>query len=466
MASSEVQRKLTVIAGRRWWLWMMVLCFLLLLQRPVVADTIVAVPLTLEVSISWTTNLFHIVDQISDWDEAAHKQYQRYYKELSGKDRLLLEEYAVIRRGYGWQGGMEMTFYTNAPFNQAIETGIQAGHLSREHAEKIKNVLLHFAPRVRKLFNQEKPYLEAYVNFIKKDKPYLNKFFTQISEFCCKGNPITVPVFLIANPSKGGGGGGTSRGKVVVEVPSQFNGGRHSTLYHEVVHAFFRPSYTLIRDTAAGVDGLDGEGLNEAITYAIEGLINNGRDLLVLAVWRDFAARKPLVSYTRNNRFGLALRPLIRRALNDKTQSLETFLPKAADAWRVMLELGKAIRPTTRYFTSGPGYRVLHERLKNQLGAQFTMAFNLRTDHYKKYLANPQPGDRYVMLFALDQKSLLVPTPFDELMPRPLEEVLSTLRNGRTMEVTGKTKGLIVILLAAPSIRELENLIRVTAALN
>jgi hypothetical protein len=47
-------------------------------------------------------------------------------------------------------------------------------------------------------------------------------------------------------------------------------------------------------------------------------------------------------SYTRFSFYGLALRPLLKEALTDQKQTLETFLPRAVDAWIVLIELDRA----------------------------------------------------------------------------------------------------------------------------
>jgi multisubunit Na+/H+ antiporter MnhE subunit len=37
-------------------------------------------PLTLDIQVSKTAHLFHVVDQISQWSEFCHRQYSRYLK--------------------------------------------------------------------------------------------------------------------------------------------------------------------------------------------------------------------------------------------------------------------------------------------------------------------------------------------------------------------------------------------------
>ena len=76
--------------------------------------------------------------------------------------------------------------------------------------------------------------------------------------------------------------------------------------------------------------------------------------------------KKPLTdNYTRFHRLGLALRPLLRDALDDKQQTLATFLPRGADAWRVAVELDRTYAvvadanrpPAGSWLSAGPAWR-------------------------------------------------------------------------------------------------------------
>src|SRR5215831_4355872 len=68
-------------------------------------------PLKLDVYISETAQLFHVVDQISQWSEFSHEQYVRYFESLGGRlsesDRKILAEHVAIRKRYGWGRGPE-----------------------------------------------------------------------------------------------------------------------------------------------------------------------------------------------------------------------------------------------------------------------------------------------------------------------------------------------------------------------
>jgi hypothetical protein len=74
------------------------------------------------------------------------------------------------------------------------------------------------------------------------------------------------------------------------------------------------------------------------------GIYNSGGpDQLQTQVSAYLSRRSPLSdSYTRFNFYPLALRPLLQEALADKNRTLETFLPRAVDAWLVLKELDKA----------------------------------------------------------------------------------------------------------------------------
>ncbi len=50
-------------------------------------------------------------------------------------------------------------------------------------------------------------------------------------------------------------------------------------------------------------------------------------------------------SFTRFNYFALVLRPLLKEALADPHQNLESFLARAVDAWLVLVELDRARWP-------------------------------------------------------------------------------------------------------------------------
>ena len=65
------------------------------------------------ISESRTAQVFHIVDQLSQWDQYAHKQYGRWAAEnlkLDQEDQRLLQKHAELRRVRGWGHGFERAF--------------------------------------------------------------------------------------------------------------------------------------------------------------------------------------------------------------------------------------------------------------------------------------------------------------------------------------------------------------------
>ena len=103
-----------------------------------------------------------------------------------------------------------------------------------------------------------------------------------------------------------------------------------------------------VETTARSVPGLDFQTLNEALAYAISpGLHHTSdSDQLQAKVNAYIANGSPLSdSFTRFNFFALALRPLLKEALADPNQNIESFLPRAADAWLVLVELDRARKP-------------------------------------------------------------------------------------------------------------------------
>ena len=101
-------------------------------EPPGAVQTIVAGPLTLQVSTSRTAHLFHVVDQLSAWSPFCHRQYRSYFEDtanggLSEADRQLLGQHADLRRLKGWGSGLEQTFYTDRDLEDALHEGIKKG---------------------------------------------------------------------------------------------------------------------------------------------------------------------------------------------------------------------------------------------------------------------------------------------------------------------------------------------------
>ena len=442
---------------------------------------IVAGPLTLRVSIARMAHLFHVVDQLSGWSPFCHRQYRESFEKLPGgldaTDHDLLNRHAALRRVKGWGRSLEQAFYVDASPDVALQQAIAQGHLTAEEAATERAVFDRFADRVDRLMAEERSRLIAFRDRLHAERDDLAAFARRISRFV-GGATLTVPVFLMANPSRTSIGGGYNGGRLTIEIPTDRDA--YPSFCHEVFHAFLEPSRPALARFAATAPGLDVQTLNEGLAYALSpGLIHpkaGPSDPLRDQVARDAAARKPLADeYARFNRFGLALRPGLARAIDDPNQTIETYLPRAVEVWAVVQELSRAWDGTSPQganqattqagmFSFGPGWQTLGERMAAQrVGLR---SANHHPDDYQDALARAKPGDPLVLLFASDHQDRALPEAYRDLLPVPWAEFEGALRLGHPIEKAGEARGRRVILLLAPTLPELEGLIRRTTLLN
>lgn len=460
-------------SGKQPVLWSLMVLFLAGLAYAEKPELIQAGPLTLEIHVSETAHTFHIVDQLSAWSEYCHQQYADHFTDLSKEDRALLAEHAGVREFRSWGQGLEQTFYTDLPLEDALREGVAASRLTQDQADVERRVLSHFQDRALALMKEETPTLQRFTGTLRKEQPKLADFSVKASRFCGVSE-IRVPVYLIANPDAHSMGGGYNGGRLTLEIPRESD--PIGTFLHEVMHAFVHEQMPLLEKTASTSSGLDVETLNEGIAYALSpGILHNGsqtEDPLAQQVASDIHAGKPLSdSYTRFNRYGLALRPLLQQAMEDETATLTAFLPRAVDAWEVTAELSRAFVPgetqtkwigkkssSPTMFVLAPAdinlYRALKAKWRyNQWGR------NHSNDMYDEmFELHAKPGDLLVMLFALD-KPERIPDEYKDLLPRPWPEIEEQLKRGETIIARGKARDLNVLLLAIPSENQLPEIL-------
>ena len=461
-------------------LFIVALCFFICLF-PVVALAngdyrLEAGPLTLDVYVSKTANLFHAVDQIAQWSEFCHKQYVSYFQGLAGginkRDQDLLAQHCALRRAHGWGGGLEQTFYTSLDLDAALALGVKAGHLSRQEAQTERQILTHFQTRVERLMTEESLTLKQFAQQLQGRRSDVVAFANDASQFV-GGAKLTIPVYLMANPDARNCGGGFNGGRLTLEIARNYD--MYPTLLHELFHAFIRTKQELIDRAARSVPGLDGETLSEGLAYAYNpGLTQAGNsgqtDQLVSMVAGFIAQRSSLNdSYTRFNAYGLALRPLLKDAFLGKRQTLDAFLPRATDAWLVLTELEKA-RDTKsasqrRDYRKDPRPSIFIFGIWDKDGCEVLQKSDHRhlfhrnhdTDQYQEMLAhNAKPGDTILLLLSLDDPTR-VPEKFSDLMPLSWSEIESRLKQSQTVFRQGKARNLNVFLLAAPTAESLRN---------
>ena len=425
---------------------------------------VVCGPLVLEVHVSRTAHVFHLVDQISAWDNACHGQYRRHMQ-LSEEDELLLASYAAVRAKRRWGQGLEQTFYTPLELNAAIRAGLRAGHLRPDEAEAIRPVLEHFAGRADELLASKKAVLER--AFDQVDRERLERVAKQLARFTGV-RKLSVPTFPLASPEPGGGGmdGGVLRWELSgEELP-------FSVLVHELTHAFVMQKQELIEAVAVDTPGLSTTLLGEGLAYAFApGIERDGeQDSLRWNVAQDRANGQGWEDegYGRQRLFGLALRPLLSEAL--EREKLEDFLPRARDVFRALREVHEASTKAPglgppKLAIAGPAGDVVRERL---LDSRFHLWIS-RFDHVRSYYDDVLPklgkGDLLVLLVAADDAAR-IPAEHAALSPLAPDELERRLGRGETVaEERTREDGLRVVLLAAPHRGALEELARTTRLL-
>jgi hypothetical protein len=292
--------------------------------------------LVLVVSDAPPAQIFHIVDQLSQWDVYAHKQYVRWADRtqlLDQQDRELLRQHAKMRKQRGWGHGFEQTFLVEDSIENAAAKGIAEGLLSKDEANAERDILLHFAPKLKPLLRERQAELARLEQQLESDRARLAPLVRQLARFAEVKDPPEVTVFLVANAEAGSGGGGANGGRLVIEVPAPDAIG---TLLHESLHQLLKPRHALIQ-SAAEAAGIDVTMLNEGIAYALYPGITadteEGDRLIEQLVRMQLRGAPASDRYLQFDLLAAVIRPLLRAALaHDET--ITTFLPKATAKWR------------------------------------------------------------------------------------------------------------------------------------
>ena len=293
--------------------------------------------IVISVSDSWTAQVFHIVDQLSEWDEACHRQYGRWAAtalKLDQLDRKLLQKHAELRRARGWGHGFEQAFYVDRPIEVAAQDAVEAKLLSPEEASAERAILLHFAPKLSGLRDHSTAKIASFRERLAAEGKKIVPFVQKLMQFSETNETLKVPLFLIPNPEEGSAGGGFNGGRLVLEVQERPD--PLSILFHECFHALLSQHKEAI-GVAAKAAGLSFGALNEGIAYALApGLIDDTEepDSLAEALARHILKGTPASnSYVQSYAVAVVIRPLLRSAL-DRGETFTTFLPRAVNRWR------------------------------------------------------------------------------------------------------------------------------------
>ncbi|HEX3876971.1 MAG TPA: hypothetical protein VHW24_08295 [Bryobacteraceae bacterium] len=283
-----------------------------------------------------TAQIFHIVDQLSQWEIYSHKQYSRWAdstKLLDERDRELLLQHAKMRKQRGSGHGFEQTFLVDDSIENAAIKGVAEGFLPSDEANAERDILLHFAPKLQPLLRERQGEIDRLKQRLESEQMRLTPTVRQLARFAEVKDPPTVTVFLVSNTEERSGGGEANGGRLVIEVPSPDAIG---ALLHESLHQLLRPQQALIR-SAAETAALDFTVLNEGIAYAlypgITGETDGGDRLIEQLVTMQLRGVPTTDRYLQFDLMAAVIRPLLRTALA-QNETITAFLPKAIAKWR------------------------------------------------------------------------------------------------------------------------------------
>lgn len=293
----------------------------------------------LSVSDSQTAQVFHIVDQMSQWDSGVHHGYVRWANrtlKLSEEDQKLLQKHAELRRARGWSNGFEQAFYVDDSIEVAARRAVENHLISADEATTEKMILLHFAPILSGLLDQSAPQITLFRARLEAEAKRISPVVKKLVRFSETKGAIKLPLFLVSNPEEGSGGGGANGGRIVVEI--QADPDPLPILLHEALHALLWQHKEAIKAAAESV-GLSWDDLNEGIAHAFSpGLTDDLQvtDTLAEKLALNFQrGRSERDGYAQSKKYIVALiiRPLLRSALSHD-ETFSRFLPKAVSKLR------------------------------------------------------------------------------------------------------------------------------------
>jgi bla regulator protein BlaR1 len=131
------------------------------------------------------------------------------------------------------------------------------------------------------------------------------------------------------------------------------------------------------------------------------------------------------------------------------------------------------IRPAGKKVVGiGPGWQKLERVIGDNYGGSiggYSDDEQKCGEYFEKVLSWAKPGDTFVIMFALDEEkfhhSQIVPKAYEDLLPRPWLEIKEQINRGEVLELKGKARGLDTIVLAAPTLDRLNELIQSTELL-
>ncbi len=291
----------------------------------------------LDLSDSWTAQLFHIVDQISHWDNYAHGQYIRWAQKnltLTAQDSALLRRHAELRKARGWNNGYEQSFLVDGTVDDAAKAAVARKALTEVEAAAEDSVLSRFSVVLTPLREASAAKMAAFRRRLSADAKRIEPTVKKLCAFSETKEIMHIPLYIVTNPEEGSGGGEANSGRIVIEIEDSPD--PVPVLFHESLHMLLRASHDSIA-AAATRAGVNFTVMNEAIAYAFApGLTDDGQamDNLPEALARFLIAGRPLTDvFVQDHLMAMVLRPVLRQSLA-RGETIQTFLPAAVAKWK------------------------------------------------------------------------------------------------------------------------------------
>lgn len=237
-------------------------------------------PIAFKFTISYPSNLFNVVDQISLWSPYCHRQYRDAWEArwpMSAEDKSLLARYAQVRTRYDY--GIMEPWFMNASSLDDAWTRARAGGLTIQEATTVKTVLSRFQPKFDQWWN-EAGYLEQRRDDLIFAVTTNQQFFKLLYDRVLRlygYNPNTyagavMEVHLLYAPWEHGSGGGAHSG-IELELGAHTSIGYDEigTLIHESLHLLVEPRKADIMTylKKLGVPEEAWDILHESLVYTI-----------------------------------------------------------------------------------------------------------------------------------------------------------------------------------------------------
>ena len=277
--------------------------------------------------------------------------------ELNKEDKDLLAQHAEIRgkeKPQGSEWGLEKAFCTPLDLESALVRAIDEGLLTKQEAQTERLVFTHFKPRIDRFMSGHTPALATVAARLQQKRQQFTDLASSMSRFT-GSQRVSISVYLVPvskgltlESSYSHEDEGSYDGIFVAGIDTGDFDNAYDVIMRNLFQAYISTRQKALDATVRSVRGLDRGILFRGLAYAYSpGMLDDsglgrliGRADAVLTSGLDLRDQ-----YSASILYALALQPLLKQALCDKDQTLEIFLPKAADAWLALQSLQAVMKP-------------------------------------------------------------------------------------------------------------------------